>query len=556
MARKFLQGINVSSLLLIIISTFSSCANEMNIFEGNDNKQINFSVSVPAWKNTDSVSSSKTSRAAPIMDTLFGTDKSFNLIADQNDGAGNYSTLIDKKSVSFTNNIWQTIPSHYYWSGIANKTVNFYAYYPTSISGNISHTAGSAPTLLYTVPPDASNQIDIITAINPNISGSTATSTPLTFNHIFAAVKFAVGTSGLPSGTIKSITISGIKNSGTYTFGSGWALGSTISSFTVSPSATITGTSGENITSDIYTLMMIPQTFSNAIITLTYSNGVVFSTTISSGTWTSGNIYTYKLSKNIILNYEYTGSVQTFTAPYAGTYKIEVWGAGSNSSVSSMGTISNSGLGGYSYGNIYITTGTKLYIYIGGVGSTNNGLIGGDGGYNGGGAGGKGASLAGGSGGGGATHISTTSRGVISNYYSYQNEIIIAAGGSGGSAINSNPGGGGGTTGTSAVSAGWSPSSINSVTINGATQSNGYSFGIGQNASIKTGGNCGVEGNGGGGGGWYGGYAYLGDGDGSCCGGSGGSGHLSSNLITGTTGMQNDIRSGNGYARITFVSAN
>ena len=36
MRNKFLRGINVSFLLLIIISTFSSCANEMNVFEGNN----------------------------------------------------------------------------------------------------------------------------------------------------------------------------------------------------------------------------------------------------------------------------------------------------------------------------------------------------------------------------------------------------------------------------------------------------------------------------------------------------------------------------------------
>ena len=299
MVRKFLRGINVSLLLLIIVSVFCSCTGEMNIF-GENNNQINFSVSIPEWKNTDSLATTKTSRATPIMDSSFGTDKSFNLIADQNDGAGNYSTLIDKESASFTNNIWQTTPSHYYWSGFANKTVNFYAYYPTSISGNISHTAGSAPTLLYLVPSDASNQIDIITAINPNISGSTVTSTPLTFNHIFAAVKFAVGTSGLPSGTIKSITISGIKNSGTYTFGSGWTLSSTTSSFTVSPSTTITGVASASITSDAFTLMMIPQILTNATITLTYNTGTAYKQTIS-GTWAANNIYTYNLSKPVYI---------------------------------------------------------------------------------------------------------------------------------------------------------------------------------------------------------------------------------------------------------------
>ena len=108
MGKKFLRGVNVLFLLLIIISLFSSCANEMNIFEGNNNKQINFSVSVPEWKNTDSLATTKTSRAMPVGGTSLSTSNTFNLIADQNDGAGNYSTLINSQAVSYTNNIWKT----------------------------------------------------------------------------------------------------------------------------------------------------------------------------------------------------------------------------------------------------------------------------------------------------------------------------------------------------------------------------------------------------------------------------------------------------------------
>ena len=107
MVKKFLRGINLSLSLLIISSTLSSCAHEMNIFEGNNNRQINFSVSVPEWKNTDSLSSSKTSRAIPISDASLSTSNTFNIIADQYDGMSSYTTLIDKESVTYTNNIWK-----------------------------------------------------------------------------------------------------------------------------------------------------------------------------------------------------------------------------------------------------------------------------------------------------------------------------------------------------------------------------------------------------------------------------------------------------------------
>ena len=548
MVRTFLRGINVSFLLLIIISTFSSCANELNVFEENNNKQINFLISVPEWKNTDSLATTKTSRAAPIMDTSFGTDKSFNLIADQNDGAGNYSTLIDKESVSFTNNIWQTTPSHYYWSGTANKTVNFYAYYPTSISGNISHTADSSPTLLYTVPPDASNQIDIIIAINPNISGSTVTSTSLTFNHIFSAVKFAVGTNGLPSGTIKSITISGINNSGTYTFGSGWTLGPSTSAFTVTPSTTITGVAGANITSDAFTLMMIPQVFSNADVSLVYNNGTTFSAKIS-GIWNAGGVYTYKLSKTIVSNYDYTAASQTFTAPYTGTYKIECWGAQGGTDSSDSIT---AGKGGYAQGLVKLNKDQVLYIYIGGQGGPTAST--GTAGYNGGGLGGlySGPNVRSG-GGGGATHIASI-LGLLYSLSSNKNSVYLVAGGGGGychgGADNDKHygGTGGGANGGNSLE----PYNTGLVSY-GATQTTGYQFGKGQDGHNANGGGWGGEAGSGCGGGWFGGNASQQTGDNTNSGGSGGSGYIGG-VSNGS--MQNGVRSGNGYARITFVSAN
>jgi hypothetical protein len=303
--------------------------------------------------------------------------------------------------------------------------------------------------------------------------------------------------------------------------------------------------SGESITTGTFTLMMIPQTFSNATITLEYDNGTTFSTTIS-GTLMAGNIYTYQLSKSIVYNFDYTGDAQAFTAPYSGTYKLEVWGAQGVNAFGEQTAIV--GKGGYSYGNIKLKAGQKLYVCVGGGGY--------NGGYNG------GVNLAGNNPGGGATHISTTQRGELKNYELYQGEVVIVAGG-GGSIERAGKGGDGGgltgdngnsqensicsATGGSQTSGGTSmayPDFINSSTlVNGSFGEGGYGY-------TPTAANSQDYGAGGGGG-WYGGggTSYLGA-------GGGGSGHLSSTLISGTTGMQNGVRSGNGYARITFVSAN
>ncbi|HAT61147.1 MAG TPA: hypothetical protein DCS83_01175, partial [Prevotella sp.] len=344
---------------LLILLCLGGCAENSSILDNGGNRQLEFSVTTHGWNNS-------TTRATPISGNTFDTSKSFNVIADVNKGS-DWSTEVNNETVSYStaNNIWQT-PATHYWPG-AGSTVNFYAYYPPSISSSITHTAGSAPVLSYTVPDNAADQIDILASSKTGIVGDSYTQIPVDFKHIFAAIQFKVGSSGLPSGTISSIIISGIKNSGTYTFGSGWTLNSGTTTFKASPSTVINGTSGESITSDLYALMMIPQTFSNANVSLAYNNGTTFSTIIS-GVWNACGVYTYSLSKTIIYNYDYTGNVQTFTVPYTGTYKIECWGAKGGDDPSKGGAIP--GKGAYTSGYINLTSGKQLFLYVGGMGNS------------------------------------------------------------------------------------------------------------------------------------------------------------------------------------------
>ena len=194
-----------------------------------------------------------------------------------------------------------------------------------------------------------------MTATNNNVNGNNNSSPSLTFNHIFAAIQFSVGSNGIGSGTISSISIGSVANSGTYTFGSGWSNVTGSKTFTISRSKTITGTSGEDIYSGDYTLMMLPQDVNNITITVTYSNGGALTKTIS-GKWDAGKVYKYNLSYQP-RSFAYTGTVQTYTAPVTGTYKLEVWGAEGNVK------------GGYSSGTITLSAGKTVYIYVGGKNS-------------------------------------------------------------------------------------------------------------------------------------------------------------------------------------------
>jgi hypothetical protein len=126
-------------------------------------------------------------------------------------------------------------------------------------------------------------------------------------------------------------------------------------------------------------------------------------------------------------NYPYTGGAQTFTVPYTGNYKIELWGAsGGDGSTTYKG-----GMGGYTKGEIYLTQGTNLYIYVGGVGPAVGTATNTTGGYNGGGnCYSYAANYVTGCG-GGATDIRTTS-GAWNDATSLASRIMVAGAGGGG----------------------------------------------------------------------------------------------------------------------------
>jgi hypothetical protein len=555
--RKGSLPLLFSSLLMILCLV--GCAENNSILDNGKSRQLEFSVTTYNW--SDSANSNKSSdqkipsRATPI--STFDTSKNFNVIADVNN-EGNWTTEVNNEMVSYSsaNNIWKTTAIHY-WPG-TGSTVNFYAYYPTGISGSITHAAGSAPVLSYTVPDNAADQIDILASSKTGLAGDSYSQTPVDFEHIFAVVQFSVGSSGLPSGTITKVTLNNILYKGTYSLGGTWTPNTTEKkSFSQTVSASTNA--GTAITSDATTFMMMPQTLSNdASITVTYSNGGILTKAIT-GIWEAGKTYNYNLSKVIpVANFDYTGDVQSYTVPLTGTYKIECWGAQGGS-----------GKGGYSYGTVSLTRNSILYICVGGQGgnptyssdytySVSGTGFGGAGGYNGGGKGGNGSAANGATGGGGATHIALVN-GLLNTLASDKSSVLIVAGGGGGDSLG-HGGSGGGADGISAI--------YGTYTSAGGGLASGYQFGQGQDGYSKTTyESCGAEGNGGGGGGWYGGYAYqTGNGSNTCIGGGGGSGYIGPR-VTGTTiagdtsftdydGTIVTGHSVNGYARITFVSAN
>ena len=319
-----------------------------------------------------------------MIGNTFDTSNSFNVIADVNKG-DNWSTEVKDETASYssTNNIWQTTATHY-WPG-AGSTADFYAYYPTSISGSITHTTGSTPALSYTVPDNTVDQIDILASTKTDVAGDSYSQTPVDFKHIFAAVQFSVGSSGLPSGTITKVTLNNIQYKGTYSLNGTWTPNTTDKK-SFSQAVSVPTSAGTTITSGAAIFMMMPQTLSgDASITVTYSNGGALTKAVT-GTWEAGKVYTYNLSKTIpVANFDYTGDVQSYIVPFTGTYKVEVWGAEGGYGWD----MTEGGKGGYSVGDVRLSKGQIVYIVVGGAGNpgSNHTQVGG---YNGGGGGGSG----------------------------------------------------------------------------------------------------------------------------------------------------------------------
>ena len=132
--------------------------------------------------------------------------------------------------------------------------------------------------------------------------------------------------------------------------------------------------------------------------------------------------------------------MEEFTAPYAGTYKLQCWGAaGRDENFADF----YGGKGGYSEG-IWKSTIDKiaLYVCVGQLGLGGDSLS-----YN-----NKPDNITSfpiGRSGGGATNITTTNRGELKNFASpsYRKEVLIVAGGGGALEWNGRSGAGGGLAG-------------------------------------------------------------------------------------------------------------
>ena len=255
------------------------------------NKEISFKVKTNGIKQVGAES-----RVTPITDdniTSFGV-VAFRRASNASIASMTPNFIYDAEVVK-TGNRWATAEKQF-WP-MNSDVLDFYAYAPYHAEG-ITLSAASAtgvPTITY----DASSQLDLITAIATNKALTvTGTGVPLTFNHALTTIKFEKSDE-LP-GTITSISIKKVYNSGKLTIGGSW-------SFAGINRSDVAATEGVAMT-------MIPQQFSDSeqLIEVVYSyqgSNYTLQHLLSGSRWTAGTTLTYEITSTSLLTIKYDNDV-------------------------------------------------------------------------------------------------------------------------------------------------------------------------------------------------------------------------------------------------------
>ena len=230
----------------------------------------------------------------------------FNVVAavKENGTVGTQYYMNDVATKTGTN--W--VPSKvYYWPG-SNRQLRFLAWAPTDASFQSVPNNPNATKLQYTTPAEAKNQRDIVAAatdfIDSPANNGTCTPVSLNFKHLCTAVIIKTGET-MTAGTIKSVSLKGVKNSGTYDMvNSAWTLTDSKADFTISPNQATTSTTpnGTDLNAGESTFMLLPQTLgADSKLEVEFHDNIsgkdrILTASLNGAEWPMGKTVTYRLS--------------------------------------------------------------------------------------------------------------------------------------------------------------------------------------------------------------------------------------------------------------------
>lgn len=234
----------------------------------------------------------------------------FNVVAQLKKSDGNIAPRYYMNEVATKQGVvWQPSSSIYYWPD--NGSLRFLAWAPIDAELDESPVKPSEDvnktTIKYTVPADLSKQRDLVaaaTGYNASPAGGVCAPVSLQFKHLCTAVVVKTGATMTP-GTIKSVTVTNVRNSGTYDMlRSAWTLNDATTSYTVSPNMATGSTTAEGtkLNADDATFMLLPQTLgANSKLEVKFHDNIsgrdrTLSASLDGAEWPMGKTVTYRLS--------------------------------------------------------------------------------------------------------------------------------------------------------------------------------------------------------------------------------------------------------------------
>lgn len=261
----------------------------------------------------------------------------FNVVAQLKKSDGNIAPQYYMNEVATKQGVvWQPSSSIYYWPD--NGSLRFLAWAPIDAELDESPVKPSEDvnktTIKYTVPAELSKQRDLVaaaTGYNASLAGGVCAPVSLQFKHLCTAVVVKTGATMAP-GTIKSVTVTNVRNSGTYDMlRSAWTLNDATTSYTVSPDMATGSTTAEGtkLNADDATFMLLPQTLgADSKLEVMFHDNIsgrdrLLTASLNGAEWPMGKTVTYRLSITPEYELEFTSEPQVQDAHYV-IYPIKI----------------------------------------------------------------------------------------------------------------------------------------------------------------------------------------------------------------------------------------
>lgn len=254
----------------------------------------------------------------------------FNVVAQLKKSDGNIAPRYYMNEVATKQGVvWQPSSSIYYWPD--NGSLRFLAWAPLDAELDESPVKPSEDvnktTIKYTVPAELSKQRDLVAAVtgyNASPAGGVCAPVSLQFKHLCTAVVVKTGATMAP-GTIKSVTVTNVRNSGTYDMlRSALTLNDATTSYTVSPDMATGSTTAEGtkLNADDATFMLLPQTLgADSKLEVMFHDNIsgrdrLLTASLNGAEWPMGKTVTYRLSITPEYELEFTSEPQVQDAHY------------------------------------------------------------------------------------------------------------------------------------------------------------------------------------------------------------------------------------------------